>query len=132
MSLLLQQLADRLEARLLFQQPVVSDALIKQQRGRIDHVGRLQARKLIERFVVQFFLAQPAAIPQPQIVAHQRRRFVVGQQREIRAASLISCGLAQRFEQIAGTGLDFGNRLDRALQQIARRPVRPATRATGL
>ena len=52
---------------------MVDHALVEQQRGRGDHVGRLQAGKLLLGLVEQRFVHQPAGVEQPQVGGQQRR-----------------------------------------------------------
>ncbi len=61
---------------------MVADALVEQQRRGIDDVRRLQPVQLLQGFVVQLVLGQPAAVQQPQIVPHQRRPGGVLKRRE--------------------------------------------------
>ena len=78
----LQEPRDRLQPRVLFQQPVIGGRLIKEQRGGIDNVGRLDAGELVERGVEQLLLRQPAAVPKAEVVPLKRRRLLIGEPRE--------------------------------------------------
>jgi hypothetical protein len=58
----LEQLADRPQPLFLVEKPMMSQALIKQQRHRIDHIVGFELVDLSERLVVIAALSQPAAV----------------------------------------------------------------------
>ena len=117
-----QQAADGLQARLLLHQAVVGHALEEQQRGRIDHLLRLQAFELHDRFLVQALLAS-------QRPKSSRRlcRTKAGRASSVSQANSGSVtpggGLAAELRQGLGVGIGQREGFGQPLEQ-----VRPALR----
>ena len=77
--LTVEQPLDGLQARLLLEQRMIGRSLAKQQQGRGNHVAGVEIGDLLQRFVEQLLMDQPAAVEQTHVVGQKRRRFRIGQ-----------------------------------------------------
>jgi|GEM_PF-5877112 len=104
----LEQAANGLQPFVLIQQAVVDHALVEQQAGRIDHVGRVERGKLLAGLVVQLVLSQPAAVKQAEVESHQGRTFFIRQPGEARQGAA-PAGLGAQPHQLACFGVAQGH-----------------------
>ena len=75
-----EQLVDDLEPFFLLEQAMVGYALVKQQFGRGQDVGRFQTAELLQGLFEPLPLHEPAAVVEPHVGGHERGCLGIGQE----------------------------------------------------